>query len=409
MADETQTAEQTEVLDSSPQTQSTDNNSQAQDNSLRPAFQNFDASKVKFPGKEAQAQGTTQQTQEQSSTTQQQPAATQQQSETTETTSETQSTDTNQAPETQEEEQEVDFYDHVTQHAGVPIKSPEDVISIAKENAKLKAQLAEKPKIEFENEQHRLLYEYGKKVTGNSVKAARDMLHAMSLDLKSMGEKDKQFEAYVLSRPDLTREKSREIFEAKYNKLYGNGELESDVLAQDEHATATREAEAKLQQMQEEFNKASSKPADANQPTAEELTQIKAEIGKVVEEFGGVSYNYTGDKDGVVNVPMDAAEVEQLTSWLEDPGLFLKDLAAELTDASGKFDNKAYAIRMYEFKNLERVKEKIWEQGTKYGRLQQIKESKNTSTQRAPETQAVNNGPKSMKDAWLAASQGQRK
>lgn len=411
MAEETQTAEQTEVLDSSQQTQQSDNNTQAQDTSSRPAFQNFDRSKVIFAGKETQAQATqqSQQTQQQpSSTTQQQAAAAEQPaSETTQATTETQNAETNQAPEAEEEE--VDFYDYVSEHAGMSIKTPEEVISLAKENAKLKAQLAEKPKIEFENEQHRLLYEYGKKVTGNSVKAGRDMLHAVSLDLKSMGEKDKQFEAYVLSRPEITRERAREIFEAKYDKLYGNGLLESDILAQDQHASDTREAEAKILKMQEEFNQAPSNPAGANQPTAEEIAQVKANIGKVVSEFGGVSYNNTGDKDGAVNVPMDAGEVEKFTSYLEDPGKFFSDLSAEFTDAKGNFDDQAYAVRMYEFMNLGRIREQTWKSGVNYGRLQQIKEAKNTAPPRAPETQSVNNAPKSMKDAWLSATNGQKR
>lgn len=311
--------------------------------------------------------------------------------------------------------EEVEFFPYAAERTKGAVKSAEDVFALYEDNTKLKKQLAERPKIEFPNEQAKLLYEMASKFPGQELSAGKSILHVLSLDVSKLSEKEKQFEAFALEHREFPREEARKYFEAKYEKNFAPEILETDVMAQFEHKVQTKKAEETIAKVLDEFSKLPpSKPA--GEPTQqsispEDLAEIKQEVSEVLSRFGGVRYEFfPNDPTSIVNVPLEDADLQKLESYMVDPGEFLKDLQQECLDDNGNFDNGVLAMAMFEFKNRERIREQAFKAGVTYGELKKIKEIKNTSTPRAPEPPTPGKAaPKTLAEAMVAAGVGVRK
>lgn len=311
-------------------------------------------------------------------------------------------------PALEPDEELVDFFPYAAEQTGGMIKSAEDVFALAEEHKKLKQQLAERPKIEFDSEQQRWLYEQCSKVPGKETENFRSMLHILSLDLKSISDKEKQFEAFALENKDFTREEARKFFDARYEKSFGGGLLEDDLVTQFEHRTLTKKAEEVLSKYQEEVSKLpSSKAADVAAPvlTPEDELAIRNDVSRSLAQFGGVKYEFfQNDPASSVNVPLEDADLQKLESYMINPGEFLNDLQQQCLDSKGEFSNDILAVRMFEFLNQDKIREQAFKAGVTYGELKVIKERKNTSTPLPVETPppAVVE-PQTMKDAMRQA------
>lgn len=287
-------------------------------------------------------------------------------------------------------EEEVDFFPYAAEQTQGLIKSPEDVFAIVEERNNLKKQLAEKPKLEFPNEQAKWLYEQAIRFPGKEQASYRNMLHVLSLPLDTLSDRDKQFEAFAYKHKNFTRDEARKYFDAKYEKNFGDGVLEADAAAQFDHRIQTDEAVETLRKVQEEFDKLEpSKPAAQAEPqgmTAEEIARSKQEVDSVLDHFGGVKYQIFDDPTSLVSVQMEDSDLATIQNWMVDPRNFFEDLTKECTDENGNFSMDDFAMVMFEIKNRGRIREQAFTAGVNYGKLAQIKATKNTSTPKPNDT-----------------------
>lgn len=300
----------------------------------------------------------------------------------------------------------IDFFQYLGEQTNGRYSSADHVLAAMDELETLRTKLAEKPKIEFANEQAKQIYEFANKFPGMEMSAARNYLHVQSLDIKTLNEKEAQFEAFALENNDITRDKARGYFEAMYEKKYGNDALQNDLTAQFEHQRETKKAKDSLSKLQSEFAKEQPSQQAAGQPTTspEEIAEIQQNVQRVMEDFGGVSYNYFNDPNSAVNIPLEEADQQRFETYLSSPQSLLQDLMGQCSDKEGHFNYELYRNKMFEFANIDRVKEQTFAQGVNYGKLLQIKEIKNTKTPK--EAEAPPPGPKepaTFKEAWSAA------
>lgn len=295
--------------------------------------------------------------------------------------------------------------------SGGKITKPEDAVALVDEVTNLRSQLAERPKIEFPNDQARQIYEFAQKFPGFEMGAAKNLLHTQSLSIDKLEPKEVQFEAFALKKPHWTREQARQYFEEKYNKAYGDGILETSTMAQLDHEEETRQARTELTKMQQDFAAAKpSQPAGEQQSpqlTPDQQAEIKRTVEEVTKDFGGVRYQFVkNDANSTVNVQMDKSSLQKFQNYLADPGEFLKDLAVECTE-NGVFSHVKYRDIMFELANRKQIRDQVFNQGKIYGEISIIKERKNTATPKtSTETPPPATKPTSFRDAMRNAVKG---
>lgn len=202
--------------------------------------------------------------------------------------------------------------------------------------------------IEFPNERAKLLYNYSVKAAGFETQAAKQYLHVAGLGpIKDLSDKGAQFESFCLSRPDLSREKAQVIFDKKYETTYTD--LENDVLQQDNHGTATREAKEKLSKMQEDFDKSEVK-SKSEQPADESIDpKISEAIHKQVDEafdgFEGMTVPIGEGSDDKVSLKLNEEEVSKFKEFVKKPYDIIDTIADECLDDNGNLDVEKW---MYE-------------------------------------------------------------
>lgn len=275
---------------------------------------------------------------------------------------------------------------------GGRLKSPSEITNLIQENENLKAQLKQKPQLEFPSEAHKKIYEFATRpeVTGNELGAARQYLHLQSLDLKVLSPKEKQFEAFVLERPDLSREKANQIFDATYTKKFS--EMENDLVLTDEHDVKTREAEAKILKYQKEFQDGTKNAQSAAQPEIN-VQELEQNVNAALADFDGLEMQFGDSPDEVVQLPMSAEEVSEFKEILMNP-VKLLDYVVQNSMIDGKFDMGTYQWNMYKLKNVDRAIEQAYMAGQQNGQLKLVAERKNTTVARGTTTGGATGAPK---------------
>lgn len=289
------------------------------------------------------------------------------------------------------------------------ITSREQAIALVDEVAQLRTRLAERPQIEFPNEQARQIYDFAQKFPGMEMPAARNFLHVQSLDVNKLDPKEAQFEAFALKKPNWTREQARSYFEEKYQKAYGSGEIETSTMAKMDHDEETQSARAELMKVQQDF--AAAKPSQqagqqqAPQLTPDQIAQLQRQVEEVTKDFGGVKYQFIkNDPSSTVNIQLEKTELQKFQKYLMDPGEFLKDLYQECT-VNGVFSQQMYRDAMFELANRKKIREQVFNQGKVYGEVTLIKERKNTAAPKAPNG-APATKPQTFLDTWRSAVKG---
>lgn len=302
------------------------------------------------------------------------------------TTDTTAATDTDQQQDTTQqaapaEYTEQDFLADVNVHLDEitqgKIKTPAQIATLLQENDALKVQLANK-QLEFPSEAAKKAYEYAVKAEGRELSAMAQYFHVQQIDLATKSAKDKQFEAFALNRPDLTREKAAVIFNAGYDKQFAD--LETDVVVQDAHDQATREAEKKILAMQKEFNDAKTVQAttsENNQAAQQQAIELEQRMEAVVSEFGGISYKFGDTPTDVVNFLMKPEEVSAFKEMLVNPAKLL-DRVIDKCMVNGKLDDQAYANMLYAMTNVDRLLAEARTNGVNAGKLLIVQDRKNT-------------------------------
>jgi hypothetical protein len=313
------------------------------------------------------------------------------------------------------DEEEIEFFPYAAERTGGLIKSPDDVFDLHQKYTELEKKYAEKPKIEFASPEAEFVYNYANKFPGQEVAAINGFYQVMALgDVSKLSDKEIQFEAFALEHKDLTRDKAREYFEAKYDRSYGNDVLTEDKVAQYDHMLQTKKARETLKKLQDEFSQAKppSQPAGQQpQGVSDEVrAQIQAEAQESLRTFGGMEYQmFDNDPDSVVEIRMEDSEKQQIQNWTSDPQTFLNDLTKLASDERGNFSMPKLTQIMFEIMNRDKIRIQTWTTATNYGKLQHIKELKNSTPPKGPDAPVPTiQAPQSFAEAMINAVKGKK-
>lgn len=297
--------------------------------------------------------------------------------------------------------QDVDTF--ISNSTNGAIKSVTEISAILKENQRLQAELKEGPK--FPNEAARKVYETAVKAAGSEMATAKKLFHVLSLDLSTMTPKEKQFEAFVLDRPSLTREDARKRFEAVYEKRFGD--LENDLVQQDDHDVATRDSETKLNTHLSDLEK-SIKPSGNGQtqvgPTPEQIQHMETQLETALGQFGGVSLKFDDGQYGTLKVPMDQGKAKEFLEVLKNPHSIVDQIADTCRDSQGQLDLNDFVREMYLLFDSKRIQQEERSHLMKLGKVAQMQEAKNTQKKDIREEATTQPKP-SFKEAFTGAVQ----
>lgn len=256
------------------------------------------------------------------------------------------------------------------------IKSLDEIPSILEENTRLKGELEKPKEIPFPNEKAKLVYEYAMKAVGLEPQAAGQYIHIMQLEADKLSDKDAQFEAFHLTRPDLSRSKAEDIFNRKYEQKFAD--LETDLLQRDDHEVATREAKEKIKSMQKGYSEAKSEQpgAEESEVDSKQTEAIYKAFDEITSDFEGVSIQYGDLPEETLNVKLSAEEVSEFNSYLKEPLKLIQKIIADCSK-DGVLDPEAYTSEMFAVFKRHEARQESFNLGKTAGQLKTIKEAKN--------------------------------
>lgn len=272
------------------------------------------------------------------------------------------------------EDFQTDVTDFLKESTGGKIDSPARILEVLNENEALKVQLQNKELI-FPSERAKKVYDFAIKIDGSELNAASQYLRVQQLDLKTMSAKDKQLEAFVLSRPDKTREGAVAIFEKKYEQDFGTM-TDEDILLKDTHDVKTREAEKEILKHQTEWEKSQSAQPAGQQPTVD-VKAITASVEQAVSDFGGLEMRFGEGDEDVARLPLNESEAQSFKEVLVDPTRLLNRITEQCV-VNGKFDWNMYANTMYKLMYADQAIAEARDNGIQVGQLKLVRERKNT-------------------------------
>lgn len=273
----------------------------------------------------------------------------------------------------------------ISERSGGRLKSVDEVESLLKRNEELEAALKVKEP-EFSNPKAKILYDTvikaieGRDLSDNGiVSTAANYLRLVSFDLAKATPKEKQLEAYILSRPDISRLQAEKIFEKRYEQKFTD--LEGDEIQQDEHGIATRDAEQKILNFQKEFAEAkkSEQPKAPGEVDSEVEKQNMQNIENALSDFGGLSLQF-GDQEEAVNLELKPEEVSDFKAALQNPMNFLGKVVFDRSMVDGKFNWAEYTKQMFRLYKSEEAIEEAHRAGVTLGQVKIVKDNKNTAT-----------------------------
>lgn len=293
-----------------------------------------------------------------------------------------------------EEQFHEDVNTFISEQTGGAVKSFTQVASVLEENKKLKAELQAGYK--FPNDAAKQVYELATKVQGSELSTARKLLHVLSLDPSTMTPKEKQLEAFILDRPNLSREDARKRFDAMYERKYSD--LENDLIQIDEHDVATRDAETKLSAHLGVLEKAVKQGGETTQegPSLEAVQQWHSRLESALGQFGGVTLKFDDGQYGKLNVSMDRSKASEFMEVLKNPHTLIDQIAATCQDEND------FIREMYMLFDRSRISKEERDHLMKLGKVTQMQENKNTQKKDLKEESTTQTKP-TYKDAFVGA------
>lgn len=302
---------------------------------------------------------------------------------------------------------EEQFYQDVNEvvsvSTGGEIKTVDQIKTILADYKKLKADFDKKEPV-FPSPEAKAVYDLATKAVGLEKETARQVLHVMSLDLATMTPKDKQFEAFHLDRPKLTREEALKRFEAMYEKSYPD--LENDITQLDAHELATANAETKLKAKLDSIEtvKQSGKVEPLG-PTPEQIAKFDSELETAVSQFEGVTLKFDDSQYGKLDIPMDKGKAKEFLEFMKNPYSLIDKIADTHRDESGSVNMNDFIREMFLLFDRDRISQEERDHLMKLGKVAQIKEVKNTGKKEKTE-QSTATGKKSFNETFANALQG---
>lgn len=270
---------------------------------------------------------------------------------------------------------------------------------------------------EFKSDKAKALYEYANKHEGFELAAAKNLLNVVGLDLDKADPKQLQFEAFALQYPNYPREEAKAIFDAKYEKTYGDGTaIATDPLLKFEHDQATSAARQSIASTVKNYIEAKSPEPQKQEapagPTPEQLEAVKRGVESGLKDFKGSTFNLPEykTKEGQVvpasalNLEMKPEEVTKLKGYMENPEAFLRDVIGRFKGEKG-MDWNGLANTMALMQNLafnpQEFYAKIQSQSVEKGMLIILNKIKNEGgQQQSPEAGGDGTQKKSFREQF---------
>lgn len=299
---------------------------------------------------------------------------------------------------------------------GLQIANIAEIGNIFNENKALKDRLliAEKRELEFPTPQAKALYDFAVKFGGSEMTAAQTYLQAMSVDLDKADPKTIQMRAFLLSKPHLTEENGKEIFNAIYGKTFEEG-WENDPLLKFEHDERTREAKVQIKKATDEFNKVVppvGKKTDTPAVDSKQEEAITLGVTQYLKGFEGINIGFDETPEGTLSIDMAPEEAEAFKATVLNPQSFFDALIKDCLDENGRLDEGKYVTEMYEILNRKRLITEAQKFGLARGSVKILEQAKNTL--RPDEIPVGNNGApgpakKTKEEVWVEAYQASLK
>ena len=296
------------------------------------------------------------------------------------------------------------FFSRLSELTGGKVKSQPDFEGFLKGRDELQAQVEKGLETKFPNERAKWAYELIQQNEGQEVQAAMRTLRALSFSPEGKEAKDVLFEAFLLDpkNSDLTPTKAAEIFNASYDKKYGD--MEGDLLKQREHELSVRDAKEAIQKLQNDFKATDERPAQAAKAKEVEESVISAVKGL----NGGLKIEFSDKptENDILNIPTDNPQLlKDLQEQVLNPDQTYNELVSQFNTENG-FDYKGLVKEMYERANHKQIRQMAFEQGKKIGRLEKINEARNASNPKGLAALASSGGAgkaKNFEEAWSGA------
>jgi hypothetical protein len=277
---------------------------------------------------------------------------------------------------------------------GITLSKMDELKSVFEESATLKTKVEElsKPKeLEFPNDKAKALYEFAKNFDGNEMAAAKTLLNAAELDLKSADPKTIQFEAFCIKYPQLPREEAKAVFDEKYALDYGDGNFEGKAFQKFNHDNATKESLQAIESAVKQFKEAKS-PEPLSGPTPEQLEAVKRGIEGALKDFKGSTVQLTEYKTktgqvvpaGAINVAIKPEEAAQFREFLDNPESLVRDIIGRHQGENG-LNWGSYVNEMHQIVNRQQIHASIHSQGIEEGMLIMLNQINNSGGGKLPE------------------------
>lgn len=270
------------------------------------------------------------------------------------------------------------LFNRVSEMTRGVIKSEKDLTGLYQRYTQLEDQVKAGLKPKFLNERAEWAHKVLSENPGQELDVAIRIATALKVaeKLPSMSAKDKLFNGFMLDplNSDLSPDEMRGVFDAQYEKKYGNPE-ERDILTKREHDIAVRQAEQAIQKISSEFKITQAEPERISQ-------EVVSSVEQVINEFGGVRIGFSDNptENEFLTIPVgNDQELAQIKEDVLDPGKWHQNYLSQFETDNG-FDYQGYIQDRWERENHVAIREQAFEHGKKLGRLEALNEARNAST-----------------------------
>lgn len=283
--------------------------------------------------------------------------------------------------------------------------------NLSQENEQLKAKIEAGP--EFSSEKAKKAYEMISRMPGDTADAAKRFFHVMSLTPEKVGkmsDKQIQFEGFLLDpkNADLSENEAVEVFNARYEKLYGDlEELEGAerTLTERDHKVATNEAKQKILELQEEYDKAKEPGPESREISDEDRKEVQINVDKVLNGYDAlkVTIDWKDDDGKVTGYDIDLKLSEDDLKGVKESMASIDQWFIKFMDnfrSSEGFDYTKFRNAMAKMVLQERIQKEVFAEGINQGRIMAVKSVKNAQPPETPTTPQTPQEEESLLDAW---------
>ena len=310
-----------------------------------------------------------------------------------------------------------DFISEITEGK---IDSTAGLTELLEEHQRIKEELKKPREPEFANDRAKQAYEYLQNHQGEFADLTKEAHRVLSIEPEGMSDRELQFEAFALQRKDLTRGEAQQVFDLKYEKLFG--ELDDDpdnVILKDELKVATIEASAKIKEAQETLkSELAPKEADSTKSekeqgeateevTPEQIEEVQKAVEGSLNGYDKLQVNLGKEGKEVVNVALSNEQIDALNDAMTNPASLLDSAIVQFGSKDGSFDYDGYRDFMTKFIHHDRIVQESYNQGINVGKKMALDGAKNLQTKK-PDTPAADKKEPDFFDAFAEAVSGQK-